>query len=64
MNDTIPTTDAERYQFLRSLYLGADFDWGDPSRCVLIFQFDRAVSADLDATIDAAILSLNQETPK
>ncbi len=49
--------DAERYRWLKSRLLCADFCYGDPSEavCALVFEIpeDMQVSADLDATIDA-----------
>jgi hypothetical protein len=45
----------QRYQWLRERLLGADFSWGDPATCVWVFETDAPISADLDASIDAAI---------
>jgi hypothetical protein len=47
--------DAARYRWLRENYLAADFDW--QGECVLVFKWPASlsVSADCDATIDAAI---------
>ena len=48
--------DAARYQWLKARYYAADFAYGEPSVCALIFQApdDILVSADLDETIDEA----------
>lgn len=54
--------DAERWRFLRRGYVGADFAWNSPPIPVLIFEFHGRVSADADATLDAAI-ALRQEAP-
>lgn len=50
--------DAARYRWLRKRVLAADFDWQDSGECALVFKWpeDCAVSGDLDATIDAAML--------
>lgn len=47
--------DAERYRWIKERLLGADFAWGDPSTSVWVFETDAPISADLDASIDAAI---------
>ena len=51
--------DAERYRWLKTRLLCADFNYGDPSEscCALVFEIDddMRVRADLDFTIDAAI---------
>ena len=47
--------DARRYQFLKARFIAADFDWGEPSTSVLIFEWKERVSADLDRTIDEAM---------
>jgi hypothetical protein len=48
--------DAARYRWLRDRYLVADFDWAESGDSALIFRFpnDAKVSANCDATIDAA----------
>jgi len=46
--------DARRYQWLKERLLAADFAWGDPATCVWVFETDAPISADLDASIDAA----------
>lgn len=53
--------DAERYRKLRSMYVGADFNYQAEGRQVLIFALPRAnkegyepsVSASLDDTLDS-----------
>lgn len=47
--------DAARYQWLKERLLAADFAWGEPATCVWVFETDAPISADLDASIDAAI---------
>jgi hypothetical protein len=48
--------DAARYRWLNPRLLGVDWAYGDPSESVLMFTVPEGmtVSADLDATIDAA----------
>lgn len=53
--------DAERWRFLRKGYVGADFAWNSPPISVLIFEFNGRVSADPDATIDAALSAQRAE---
>jgi hypothetical protein len=47
--------DAERYQWLKTRLLGADFDWQE--RCVLVFDWpkDVGVGSNCDMNIDAAM---------
>ena len=47
--------DAERYRVLKPLLDSADFAYGDPPRSVIVFAWNRPVSANLDAMLDAAI---------
>lgn len=53
--------DAERYQWLSVRLLAADFDYNGEGVEALVFELpgNTAVSADCDATIDAAM----KETP-
>lgn len=53
--------DAARFKWLSDRFLGADFEWGEPSTQVLLIKFDGvSVWGDLGITIDAA-LSTQQE---
>jgi hypothetical protein len=47
---------AERYRWLASRFVGADFDWNEQGVKVLCFEIDGdfRVSADVGASIDAA----------
>jgi hypothetical protein len=49
--------DAGRYRWLRDQLLAADFAYGEPPQCVVVFNWPptAGISADLDASIDAAI---------
>lgn len=51
------SSDAARYRWLRDRLLAADFDYADEGITALVFEFPHgcAVSADCDATIDAAM---------
>ncbi len=48
--------DAERYRWLRDRLLAADFAYGDPPTCAVVFEWPESASigADLDESIDAA----------
>jgi hypothetical protein len=54
--------DAARYRWLKARLYAADFAYGEPAVCALIFEApdDILVSADLDETIDAAITAPNE----
>lgn len=49
--------DAERYRWLKSRMMGADFDWNESGACALVFEWPRDVpiGADCDRNIDCAI---------
>ncbi len=53
--------DAERYRWLKPLLDSADFAYGDPPRSVIVFAWDRPVSANLDAMLDAALAARKEE---
>lgn len=56
-----PRKDAERYAWLKDRFLGADFNWGDQGKSVLLIEFDgEKVWGSLDLTVDAAIDAARQ----
>ena len=56
--------DAERYRWLKTRLLGADFDWNESGTCALVFEWpkDSPVSANCDRTIDDAMLKTPNAT--
>lgn len=59
--------DARRWRTMRERYVGADFQWGDPKRCVMVFDLPNGVrvGADPDAIADAlAVSAPPQEEPR
>jgi hypothetical protein len=55
--------DAARYRWLAARFLGADFDWNEQGVQVLCFEMSNGmrISADIDASIDAAILAAKEK---
>lgn len=52
--------DAERYRWLKPRYFSVDWAYGSPPESVITFKIhDMPVSADIDATIDAARGAVN-----
>jgi hypothetical protein len=52
----IDVIDAARYRWLRERLLAADFDYGDPPTCAIVFRWPSwaHIGADLDSAIDEA----------
>lgn len=44
---SIPT-DGERINILQELLVGADFSWGEPRQCVVVFELPAGVSIGND----------------
>lgn len=58
--------DAERYRWLKSRMMGADFDWNESGACALVFEWPRdvPVGANCDRNIDRAIEAAHGITSK
>ena len=50
-----PADDARRMDWLAERLLGADWAYGEPATCVWLIETDAGISADLRASIDAAM---------
>ncbi|WP_395055234.1 hypothetical protein [Polaromonas sp.] len=56
--------DAERYRWLKTRFIGADFDWNENGESVLVFEWPASipVGANCDGNIDAAIQASEKPT--